>query len=56
MDEHSIGIVTPRVARFSTPLVFACGRRLDQWELVYETYGELNASASNAILICHALS
>ncbi len=29
---------------------------LDEYDLVYETYGELNAAHSNAILICHALS
>jgi homoserine O-acetyltransferase len=36
--------------------MLACGRALDQYELVYETYGELNEKKSNAILICHALS
>lgn len=29
---------------------------LDACELVYETYGTLNADHSNAVLICHALS
>jgi len=29
---------------------------LPRYELVYETYGQLNADKSNAILICHALS
>jgi homoserine O-acetyltransferase len=29
---------------------------LPRYELVYETYGKLNAEKSNAILICHALS
>jgi homoserine O-acetyltransferase len=29
---------------------------LPRYELVYETYGTLNAEKSNAILICHALS
>ena len=29
---------------------------LPGFELVYETYGELNAARSNAVLICHALS
>lgn len=52
----SVGIVTPKVATFDTPLLLACGQQLDAWELVYETYGELNADKSNAILICHALS
>ena len=32
------------------------GRSLPAYELIYETYGQLNATASNAVLICHALS
>ena len=55
-DSHSVGIVTPQVARFEQPLPLACGRDLPAYELVYETYGELNAQRSNAILVCHALS
>lgn len=56
MNTSSIGLVTPRRAQFSEPLLLACGRTLSGYELVYETYGELNASRSNAVLICHALS
>ncbi len=52
----SVGLVTPRRARFDRPLELDCGRTLDGFELVYETYGELNAERSNAVLICHALS
>lgn len=52
----SIGIVSPSVQKFDTPLALDCGRELKQYELIYETYGELNADKSNAILICHALS
>ncbi len=52
----SVGLVSPKVAHFDEPLNLACGRTLDQYELIYETYGELNATASNAVLICHALS
>ncbi len=52
----SVGLVTPKTLRFSEPLALDCGRTLDEYQLVYETYGELNASCSNAILICHALS
>ena len=52
----SIGLVTPRREAFSEPLQLACGKSLAQFELVYETYGELNANRSNAVLICHALS
>ena len=56
VDTGSVGIVTPRVADFDQPLMLACGRQLAEYQLVYETYGELNKDASNAILICHALS
>lgn len=52
----SVGIVVPQSARFDWPLALACGRTLREYALVYETYGELNADKSNAILICHALS
>ncbi|ABZ01032.1 TPA: homoserine O-acetyltransferase [Pseudomonas putida] len=52
----SVGLVVPQTARFDEPLALACGRSLASYELVYETYGTLNASASNAVLICHALS
>ena len=52
----SVGIVIPKLHRFDEPLPLACGRVLPSFELVYETYGELNASRSNAVLICHALS
>ncbi|CUB06117.1 homoserine O-succinyltransferase MetX [Marinomonas fungiae] len=52
----SVGLVTPQVAQFDTPLVLACGQTLPTYQLIYETYGQLNADASNAILICHALS
>jgi homoserine O-acetyltransferase len=55
-DSHSVGLVTPQLARFEDPLLLACGRELSGYELVYETYGELNASRSNAVLVCHALS
>jgi len=52
----SVGLVTPQLAKFSDPLPLACGRVLPEFELVYETYGALNNDASNAVLICHALS
>ncbi|MAF17112.1 MAG: homoserine O-acetyltransferase [Marinomonas sp.] len=52
----SVGLVTPQVAHFDEPLVLACGQTLPNYQLIYETYGQLNADASNAVLICHALS
>ena len=46
------------VARFGpeAPLLMDCGVVLDHWQIAYQTYGELNASRSNAILVCHALT
>ena len=55
-DSRSVGIVEPRIARFQEPLPLACGRDLADYQLVYETYGELNEARSNAVLVCHALS
>ena len=52
----SVGIVSPQSLHFDQPLMLACGRELPEHDIVYETYGELNAARSNAILICHALS
>ena len=52
----SVGLVTPKFEHFPEPLALACGRTLDDYQLIYETYGELNAARSNAVLICHALS
>ena len=54
--EDSVGLVTPQLAQFDEPLALACGRSLGGYELIYETYGTLNSTASNAVLVCHALS
>jgi homoserine O-acetyltransferase len=52
----SVGVVAPQLIAFEQPLALDCGRTLPRFELMVETYGTLNTSASNAILICHALS
>ena len=52
----SVGLVTQHKAVFEEPLPLDCGRELPGYELVYETYGELNRERTNAILVCHALS
>ncbi|MBO3278291.1 homoserine O-succinyltransferase MetX [Pseudomonas schmalbachii] len=54
--EDSVGLVSPQTLHFSEPLALACGKTLPEYQLVIETYGELNAARSNAVLICHALS
>ena len=51
-----LGLVEPQRIAFDEPLALDCGRHLERYELVYETYGTLNADASNAVLVCHALS
>ena len=54
--QKSVGIVQPQTQQFDETLVLANGRILPGYQLVYETYGTLNANKSNAVLICHALS
>lgn len=53
---NTIGIVKAQTAHFNAPLTLKSGAVLPQFEIVYETYGTLNADKSNAVLICHALS
>ena len=52
----AIGHVTPQKMAFDTPLPLQSGASLPGYELVYETYGRLNAARSNAVLVCHALN
>ena len=54
--ETSVGPVAPQRARFAEPMPLKSAAVLPGFELVYETYGTLNAARSNAILVCHALS
>lgn len=56
LPSDSVGLVTPQTLHIDSPLPLDCGKTLSQFNLVYETYGTLNADHSNAILICHALS
>ena len=53
---NSIGIVQAQTAHFDSPLTLKSGVILQQFDLVYETYGTLNAAKSNAVIVCHALS
>ena len=53
---ESVGIVEPKKLILEGKLDLECGQSLEDIEIVYETYGNLNQDSSNAILICHALS
>ena len=52
----SLGVVTPQLFRFDSPLQLSSGASIDGYSLMCETYGQLNAVRSNAVLICHALN
>lgn len=56
IQPQSVGVVTPQLAHFAEPLRLRSGETLADYELIYETYGTLNAERSNAVLVCHALS
>ena len=49
-------IATPQSLHFDAPLPLQSGVSIRGYDLTYETYGELNATRSNAVLICHALN
>ena len=51
-----VGIVRPRDFAHPGPFTFKSGQTIRGFTLRYETYGALNATRDNAVLICHALS
>lgn len=56
LKTDSVGIVSPKCIHFDEDLALRSGKTLSGFDLMIETYGELNQDRSNAILICHALS
>jgi homoserine O-acetyltransferase len=56
LDSSSVGQVVAQKARFDEPIRLRGGAQLPSFELAYETYGELNAARTNAVLVCHALN
>ena len=56
INNNSIGIVKSNTVAIKQSLKLDCGKTLNDFSLIYETYGRLNSEKSNAILICHALS
>lgn len=55
-SKSSLGFVQSQQAKFREPLGLKCGRSIADYELAFETYGTLNATRSNAVLVCHALN
>ncbi|MBI5690016.1 MAG: homoserine O-acetyltransferase [Verrucomicrobia bacterium] len=53
---NDVGLVTPRDFVCTQPFTFKSGQILPGFTLRYETYGRLNATRDNAVVICHALS
>ena len=56
LENNFVGIVAAKTAHFDLPLTLQSGQTLPYFDLVYETYGTLNATKSNAVIVCHALS
>lgn len=56
IPEGSVGVVTPELIAFDEPLHLSSGQVLPQYELAFETYGQLNDERNNAVLVCHALN
>lgn len=56
LEPGEVGLVEPRDFVCAEPFTFDNGLSIPGFTLRYETYGRLNASGDNAVLICHALS
>ena len=56
MSAASVLVATPASMHFAQPLPLRSGASIRAYDLSFETYGELNADKSNAVLICHALN
>ena len=56
LENNFVGIVAAKSVYFDSPLALQSGQTLPHFDLVYETYGTLNATKSNAVIVCHALS
>ena len=56
MTGRSVGDVSPQSFHFDEPLPLRSGTSLGPYDLMVETYGQLNAERSNAVLVCHALN
>jgi len=45
--------IAKQTAQINQALQLESGQVLNQYALAYETYGQLNATGDNAVLVCH---
>jgi len=53
---ESVGIVKTEFLKLNKTFQLESGKTISDIEIAYETYGKLNESKDNVILICHALT
>lgn len=49
-------LIQTKTEYFDKPLHLESGRILQNFKLKFETYGKLNSTKSNAVIVCHALT